>query len=805
VRAIDTHMTRDITVQLENGTYQLDRPLRLDPQDSGTGGHDVVWTAAPGANPVISGGVSVGGWKLFDRTMNIWSASVPTSLHSRQVYVNGMRASMAAGPLPVKLKPTAGGYRASSPLMASWANQKQIEFVYTGGGHIWNAPVDGLGRWTEPICPVASIRGDVIRMAQPCWDNSTERITVPGDVDRSADLVGPARLTNGEQPAYVENAFPLLQHPGQFYLDSSAHVLYYIPRVGQNMSTAHVVAARLQTLISGQGTPGRPIHNIVFSHLQFSYATWLQPGSRQGFSEIQANYTLTGKRAYATEGLGPFAPHGTYPYGAWTKEPGNLQFRYDRNLAFIDDRFVHLGAAGLNLDNGSQKGSVVGCVFTDISGNGIEVGNVNEPEAAGASQTSRITIADNHLYALPVEYHGGVAIDAGYVSNSSFIHNQIDHVPYTAISIGWGGWPDKIGQPPVANFSRNNLIADNLIFDSMQVLTDGGGIYTQGLTGTSMGTGERVVGNVIHDQLDWGHALYSDNGSTFITYLRNVAYDDFDDWGIAHTDYVTNDGADDPLRLLHNYWQQGDPDSSLLAVVKSGNMVISGPREVPRGIIANAGLQPAFRRILRWRPRGRAVPNPPERVAAYSGNGVAYVTWAPSYAFGNAQVTSYTIRTSSGQTATIPAAAFERRGYDIMPGLAEGQSYTFSVTAESRDGDSTPSIPSLPVKIQRRPPELPARPRSISVHPGNHDATVEWHAPHPTAGVPVTGYRIACSSGTSYVVRGLSQLLVSNVGAGVFHVFGDLKPGKTYRFSVAAMSPDGAGRSITSPQVVPKP
>jgi hypothetical protein len=233
----------------------------------------------------------------------------------------------------------------------------------------------------------------------------------------------------------------------------------------------------------------------------------MQPGTPTGFSEVQAGYTVTGNGGYATEGVCFYARHGTCPFGAWTKEPGNVQFSYDRDLTFANDRFVHLGAAGLNLDNGTQDATVIGSVFTDISGNGVEIGGVDKPMARGAAKTKNVTFADNHIYGVGVEYHGGVAVLVGYVSHSTITHNQVDHVPYAGISLGWGGWPDKTNQPAVSNNSRNDVISDNVVDDYMQTLIDGGGIYTQGITGTSMANGEKITGNVVHDELDWGFGL----------------------------------------------------------------------------------------------------------------------------------------------------------------------------------------------------------------------------------------------------------------------------------------------------------
>src|SRR5215472_3964243 len=66
VRGVNGAMTGDVKVQLTNGTYQLSAPLTLGASDSGTNGHNVIWTAASGARPVLSGAVRVSGWTQFD-------------------------------------------------------------------------------------------------------------------------------------------------------------------------------------------------------------------------------------------------------------------------------------------------------------------------------------------------------------------------------------------------------------------------------------------------------------------------------------------------------------------------------------------------------------------------------------------------------------------------------------------------------------------------------------------------------------------------------------------------------------------
>src|SRR5579864_6185938 len=214
-------------------------------------------------------------------------------------------------------------------------------------------------------------------MAQPCWNNSTKRVSLPPDspFHRMANLVGPGKL-QGKEPVYIENVFEMLGTPGQWYFDRPAKMFYYVGNPGENPNNEDVEVPMLEQLIIGQGQPGDPVHNLIFSGLQFSYATWLFPSSGEGFSEIQANYLVTGADGYNRQGLSTLVPGGKEPYAGWTKSAANVSFSYDQHIQFSNDAFAHLGAAGLDLGNGSQFDTVEGCVFTDTSGCGMTLGDV---------------------------------------------------------------------------------------------------------------------------------------------------------------------------------------------------------------------------------------------------------------------------------------------------------------------------------------------------------------------------------------------------------------------------------------------
>ncbi len=800
----------DVVVTLQGGVYRLGRPLLLDARDSGTNGHAVVYAAAPGQVPVISGGRAVTGWRLVDPARHLWAAPAPAGLeNTRQLYVDGVRAARARGRLPVALRETPAGYVASSDLMAGWRNPTDIEFVYTGGNALWSEPSVGAGPWTEPRCPVAAIHGAEITMAQPCWDNSTKRVPLPPQwhSPRMANLVGPAGV--GRAPVAVENAYELLGTPGQWYFDRPARTIYYVPRAGEDLTRADVEAPALEQLVAGAGTAGAPLHDIVFRGLQFAYATWLFPSSPEGFSEIQANLMVTGPHGYDQQGLGDLYPGGRHPFGDWTMTPGNVAFRYARRIRFERDAFVHLGGAGLQLGHGAQEDTVEGCVFTDISANAIELGAVDLPEAGPAELVRDNRIVNNHIANIAAEYHGGVGILVGYAQRTRIEHNQLDHLPYTAISIGWGGWPDKIGLPGVANNSAGNLIARNLIFDHLQILADGGGIYTQGITGPDLAGGEQVIGNVVRAQYGSGHAIYSDNGSCNMTVAGNVMLQaNFDDWGARHKDYYDGGKGDayDPLAVRDNWWQQGDADSEAKNVVERGNHLVADLREVPADIIARVGLEPAFRDILEQRFAAPGAPEAPARISAAAGDGRALVAWCPPNYNGGSAIVSYTVTSSQGARATIANADFHARGYAVVAGLADGVPTTFTVTARNaRGADSPPSLPSLAVTPRAAPVSLPGAPGRVEVRARDGRASVHFQAPASDGGSPVTAYVFIVNPGNRRVNFGGRTAVVLAGAHETFGVVDGLVAGRSYTIGVAAINAAGEGPAATAQPFVPQP
>jgi hypothetical protein len=87
-----------------------------------------------------------------------------------------------------------------------------------------------------------------------------------------------------QMPGNIQNAATLL-HAGQWYLDAAAQTLYYD---GANPSDSDVELPRLETLLQGSGTLAAPLHDVTFSGLTFSYATWTHPPTTPGSPTCKA-------------------------------------------------------------------------------------------------------------------------------------------------------------------------------------------------------------------------------------------------------------------------------------------------------------------------------------------------------------------------------------------------------------------------------------------------------------------------------------------------------------------------------------
>jgi hypothetical protein len=488
-RTLIPQMSDDIRINLRGGTYLLAAPFELTGiSDSGRAPWYVRYEAYPGETPVLSGGTTITGWTQVSKTR--WRAPVPAGFQTRQLYVNGVRGQRTRtelGAPGMGFTETSNGYTVTNTAILSWVNPSDIEIV-------------DLNKWKAYRCSVAEVGPDAvgakIAMDEPCWSRAQWH-QAPGE-DRSMNPPDADALYG---LGWIENVYELLGRPGDWYHYRGENFIIYVPRPGQDMATAEVVAPTLETLLEVEGTLDFPVRNVAFTGLTFSHATWLRPSTPAGYPVM----TL-GQMVAATvpiPGLPPLDPM-----------PGNVAVRAAIGVSFEGNTFTRLGAMGLSIEMGCQSITVRGNRFEDISGGALSIGDVNRPRPTDPRElTKDITVDNNYVTDIGVEYWDTAGIFASFTDSAWLTHNEIHNVPYTGISLGW----------PVMDFTiptaaKSNLIASNLIHRVMQKVFDGGLIYVEG----EQQPGSVVKGNYLHNQLDVFGALYLDFRARYFSVTGNV-------------------------------------------------------------------------------------------------------------------------------------------------------------------------------------------------------------------------------------------------------------------------------------------
>jgi hypothetical protein len=481
-------MSSDITVYIRGGMYPLSSTLTFDAGDSGRNGFNIVYKAFPGEQVRISGGVPVTGWTPVGN--GIYKANVGT-LQFRQLYINGQRATRARFPK-----------KDNYYHLQSWdTTNKQIQ--------INTSEIANWQRLNE-VEMVFQIAWDQTRARIAGFTNAGSFATVtPMEPDGTNMFANDSAGKFAGQTYYFENAYEFLTQPGEWYLNTGTGDLFYMPRTGEDMATAEVIAPKLDTLLKIQGTLDVPVHDLQFYGLQFEHSTWMLASS-MGYSDIQAGYFWRPETGSSSRPP-PYAMPGAIHIEAADR------IRLERNV------FRHMGGAGVVLHSGTHNNTLIGNVVTDISGNGIVVDDILVDNPTDPRQVNKNTLISNNFITLVgQDYTGCVGVVAGYTDSLTLEHNEVANTPYTGLSVGWGwAYTDSA--------SRNNLIRYNDIHDVMNLHVDGGGIYT-----LSKQPGTRIFENYIHDMVasPWVVGLYNtrlypkgiylDEGSTYITVEHNV-------------------------------------------------------------------------------------------------------------------------------------------------------------------------------------------------------------------------------------------------------------------------------------------
>jgi hypothetical protein len=515
-RAENTASGRPARIILRDGIYSLSQSLTISGTDA-----PLSIAAAPGAHPLLSGGLQLNGWKKLTEKIpglppravgKIWWAQIPSSgeqvLQFRQLWVDGAKAVRAR-------QPNGDFFR-----LVAWDKTNQIATIPAAALNGVEKPAQ-MEMIIDQVWEIAVLR---LKNIQVRGSNALITFKQPESRIEFQHPWPPVTVkTNYQTPFFLANAIEFLDQPGEWFADVSAGEIYYWPRDGEDMITAKVFAPALETLVQIEGTPDKPVANIRFNGITFAHTTWLRP-SQQGHVPLQAGMFMLDAKKLSPKGTS-YQPK--LDNVAWIgRPPAAVSVKNAEHVSFENCTFEHLASAGLDFETGTHDDLVQGCIFRDIGGNGIQLGkfsdtNVETHVPWNPSDERQICardrIANNVFTDCANEDWGCTGIAAGYVRNVTIEHNELSNLPYTGISVGWG-WTKE------TNAMRDNLVFANRIHDVGRKLNDLAGIYTlSAQPGTVVA--ENCVSNIapspfVPDTNHWFY-LYLDEGSSDITVRDN--------------------------------------------------------------------------------------------------------------------------------------------------------------------------------------------------------------------------------------------------------------------------------------------
>lgn len=524
------HQESDIYVNISGGIYRLNESLKFSSEDSGKDDYKVIYQNASEEEVIIAGSIQVTDWIIHDAEKNIYKTNVPENIYSRNLFIDGEKATRAQERISDAFVLHDAGFQLPATgkfsEMAEWENPTDIEISQTVV-------------WTEQRGSVSSIEDGVIHMKPVFW-RSTRRLAGWG--------------IGMNYPEVIENAYELLDEPGEWYLNRKEHTLYYMPKEGEDITALDVELPQLEQLLEVRGTIDNPVKNIEFKGITFSYNTNLAPLTDEGWPDHQAGVSENLNEDGTTYDL---------------KSMAALEFDWSNNLVLENCKLENLGSAGVAFDLGSQNNIIRNNTIKNIGGNGIMIGDVNWGESGlneiGQSDhhpedercvVKNNLVSRNNIQNIGQDIKSSVGIMCGFTDGTVIDHNTLQNLPYTAISVGWG-WGSAEQGGVRTDLVGNNQICYNRIDNIMAVNDDGGAIYTLGRQDNSV-----IEYNYLSNMHKNYSYIYLDNGTQGYTVQYNVVSKELG--GAQNHWYFSNDMGDKGATIQtydnvsrYNYFSQG--------------------------------------------------------------------------------------------------------------------------------------------------------------------------------------------------------------------------------------------------------
>ena len=508
--------TESVTVILRDGRHQLNQSLVLGMEDGAPGPSEAVtlpkhgagettgpafltFAAYPGEHPVVSAGVTISGWKRLASAPSalpkkalgkVWVADMPAGMGRFYTLYDGkgrLKRARSDG-FAVTGRGDKRTLRFPKGALKNWDNLEDVEIN-----------VRPSRAWVINMLPLASV-DEASGVATTGVSATYEMSPLPGWVHNPSGA-----------NVWVENVLEALDEPGEWVVDTKTRKVYLWPSdPAEDGSPRGILAPstseliRVEGVIDYDGPTDKPVRGIAFSGLTFTHGdrwAWTSDENRVGWG-MQHDWDML------------------------DRPTALLRFRGAEDCRVTDCKFINSGGSGIRLDLHAQRNRIANCEFAHLGEAGVLLAGYGPGTKDVNHHNDIINNYIHHFSEITWHSPGLWAWQSGH---NRMIHNELHHSGYSAVLITTRVEPDRslngeggrtVRRHEIAaedknrprggyeswkirekyNHSRHNLLEYNEISHSVQLLSDGNGIYVSGT-----GTGNIVRYNYLHDNM--AHSL----------------------------------------------------------------------------------------------------------------------------------------------------------------------------------------------------------------------------------------------------------------------------------------------------------
>ncbi|MGJ8744437.1 right-handed parallel beta-helix repeat-containing protein [Polaribacter sp.] len=497
VRKLKKNKTKDITVLIREGVYQLRKTVVFDLKDSGSDNQNIVYQAYPNETPVFSSGKEITGWEKVTTALpglpkeavgNIWEAKVSDKFLTMYDDEGMLPRAQSKRYVPLK------GSKKNKLLfpkgtLKNWSNVEDVEIL-----------VRPTRDWIVNMLPLKSV--DEKKGVALTSVDATYAITKKG--------------------FWVENVLEELNQQGEWVLNTKEKKVYLWPRNNKFSIVAPTLLEliKVEGKIDFKGATDIPVKNLHFRGLTFKH------GER---------YTLTKDDA----GL-------QHDWDMLDKDNAMVRFRGAENCSIENSHFLHSGSGAIRVDLYGMNNNISNNHIEQMGGGGILLCGYG-PGTKDVNKKN--TVYNNNIHHIGEIYWQSPGIFLWNSGDNRVANNLIHNTNYCGLivsgcvirffkpsnrreqhrAIRW----HEIGKLPKLNdltpddvrpywHSKNNIIENNEIHHVMKKLGDGNGIYIR-----AAGAGNIIRRNYIHDLVaptGKQSAIRTDGGQMDVLISENLIY-----------------------------------------------------------------------------------------------------------------------------------------------------------------------------------------------------------------------------------------------------------------------------------------